>query len=178
MLLCQNCSKSWGSSGTVQSDECRATVSFHFYSAKTTALCPSLPLKHPTGLLTFFLTNHEIFLFFWSGLLCQSSCFRCMQHALYGRDTSQEQGRGTLWNLWQNACGSDKASEGPFPPAAPLSCSICFSATRHKVPQSKGVSAPFAEPKPTKTLEKRVGRGRSEVQQQYSLLVQFCCTAE
>lgn len=58
-------SKASGSSGRAESDECRATLSFHFYSEKTTALPPSLPLKHPTGLLTFSLTNNIIFPLFW-----------------------------------------------------------------------------------------------------------------
>lgn len=90
MLLCQNCSKSWGSSGTAQSDECRATVSFHFYSAKTTALCPSLPLKHPTGLLTFFLTNHEIFPFFLEWITMPEQLLQVHAAGIHPRNRAEE----------------------------------------------------------------------------------------
>lgn len=102
-------------------------------------------------------------------------------YTAYSRDRCQEQGRWTLGNVWHNASGMDKASEGTCTPEAPSSCSGCFLAATREVLRSKGISAPSAEPKPTKkkNWERRVGGEweKREVQQQYAVLVWFFCTA-
>lgn len=79
-------------------------------------------------------------------------------YTAYSRDRCQEQGRWTLGNVWHNASGMDKASEGTCTPEAPSSCSGCFLAATREVLRSKGISAPSAEPKPTKK-KKKTGKG-------------------
>lgn len=86
-----------------------------------------------------------------------------LAHVVYSTDIRREYRRQTLRNVWQKACGTDQASEGPFTPAASSSCSSCFSEATHEMLQCKGFSAPFAEPKwigkRKKKEEKRVGGG-------------------
>lgn len=63
-----------------------------FILKKNYSLASQSPPDTPNRSSHLFLDKSHNFSSFLSGLLCQSSCFKCMQQALYSRDLSQEQG--------------------------------------------------------------------------------------
>lgn len=139
--------------------------SIHFYYEKITVYLPSSSLntKQATSKSShLFIDKPHDFSFLKRIAMPVQLLQGHLAYSAYRRDICQGEGRWTLGNTWQNACGTDKASEGTCTPAAPSSCRICFFAATWEVPQSKGISAPFAEPKPTKKLGKEGGRGRRE----------------